>query len=282
MEVQPIDVEYWNLAFALAKHDPYQKDYQTTIEACYFPTMELSLQESIDQTDMSLPEIIDDVHTLIHSIPYDDFHELRKAFFNGIIHTAHALDNNPSPVNTVLEEVYGLPSISYTDDSTILKINKQINEKIPTHIPGSTITERYQNFMDYFRAKNLLEDEKLAMAIVQEMYDTAKNLALRAFGTEFIPNDKNLEFVISTIKNYGGRFIFKPEKSLFETVLKVGDLEKGTGTLQTLAWLFDVDFHEVFPGHYTHMTRHLKFAEENNLGMLYGFVASSPYGAIVE
>ena len=222
-----VDKQYWELVMALAKHDPNQKDNQSTVESCFFPGIiqdDQSLQERIDETDITLDEIMEEASSLILQIQSDNFHSLRKAYLKGIIYAARAFREDSAPINQVLEEVYGLPGITYIDDDEVLDINSQIDTLIPTEIRPGTFSERYLNYADRFRTENILDTPELADTLVREMFDKVKSLTAEKFGQDFIPDDSKIKFIITQVKHYAGRFIFGgPDTSVYETVLKVGD-----------------------------------------------------------
>jgi hypothetical protein len=77
---------------------------------------------------------------------------------------------------------------------------------------------------------------------------------------------------------YAGRFVFNgPGKpAAFEAVLGNGK------TAATMLSHLETAFHELWPGHHSHVSRQFEAAERDGLGILYGSVIPSPYITISE
>lgn len=271
------DRQYWEYALALARHDPHQHGMQTTVESCFYPDMlkpGQTLQDGINERSMTLPEIVNGTERLIGHVPEDKYAAFRTAAAKGLNLRARHFFGESIDVVTEAKDVFGLPGVAITPDEQITEAYRFLEQELPGNKP---LAERWQNYLEYFRVPELVNNPALAENIIRTATKKIRTLVAERFEPDMLPlEEPNLTVVQSA--PYNGRFVFNgPGKpAAFEAVLGNGK------TAATMPSHLEVAFHELWPGHHSQVSRQFEVAERDGLGILYGSVIPSPYMAISE
>ncbi|MBI2075908.1 MAG: hypothetical protein HYT72_01510 [Candidatus Aenigmarchaeota archaeon] len=271
------DKQYWEYALALARHDPHQREMQTTVESCFYPGMlkpGQELQDGIDERKMSLLEIVNGTKQLMRHTPQDKYAAFRDAAVKGLNLRARHFMGESVDVVTEAREVFGLPYAVMTADEQITEAYRFLAQELPGK---GSLVERWQNYLEYFRVPELVNNPALAEKIIRTATKNIRTLVAERFEPDMLPQEEPHLTVVQSAP-YAGRFVFngRGKPAAFEAVMSNGK------TAATMPSHLETALHELWPGHHSQVSRQFEAAERDGLGILYGSVIPSPYITISE